>query len=116
MKPLVGDTKYLHDIRRTRRGGRWAIPVVLRRDPPPHLAQPSSRRPRPGDEWLDEVAVERAVRGREPVGRPLTRSERIAVVQRLTAAGSSDNDIARRLHVSKAELRRLRESIRQEAL
>lgn len=95
MKPLVGSTAAVHDIRRTRRGGKWAIPVVMHREPPPHLAQPRARKPRAEDTWVDEIAVERAIRQREPVGRPLTWAEKKEVARRLIAAGCSDNDVAR---------------------
>lgn len=95
MNPLVGSTAVIHDIRRTRRGAKWAIPVVLHRDPPAHLANPRARRPRADDTWFDEIAVERALRQREPVGRPLTWAEKKAVARALLAEGHSTNDVAR---------------------
>lgn len=96
MKPLVGSTATVHDIRRTKRVATWAIPVVLHREPPPHLATPRGRRrPRVDDTWFDEIAVERALRQREPVGRPLTWSEKKAVARHLLAEGYSTNEVAR---------------------
>lgn len=96
MKPLVGSTAAVHDIRNTRRGGRWAIPVVTHREPPPHLAQPRKpRQTRAKDSWFDEIAVERAIRQREPVGRALTWAEKQEVARRLIAIGLGSNEIAR---------------------
>jgi hypothetical protein len=48
-------------------------------------------------DFLDDVAIERACAG-DPVG--LTSAERAEAVARLTAAGVSANEIARRLRVT----------------
>ena len=110
MKPLVGSTPAIHDIRNTRRGGRWAIPVVTHREPPPHLTRTQRPMDAPGapyPEWVDEVAVERALRRREPVGRSLTRAERLAVARRLVAAGQGVNAIAQYTRCNNTEARSL---------
>lgn len=49
----------------------------------------------PEDGVFDEVAVERAMHG-DPV--PLAKGERVEVIRRLSARGSSDSAIAERLH------------------
>ncbi|GAA2773595.1 hypothetical protein GCM10010470_01630 [Saccharopolyspora taberi] len=95
MKPLVGSTAAVHDIRRTKRGGKWAIPVVTHREPPAHLTQGRTRKPRAQDTWCDEIAIERAIRQREPVGRALTWAEKQEVARRLLNQGFSTNDVAR---------------------
>ena len=110
MRPLVGSTPAIHDIRRTRRGANWAIPVVTHREPPAHLAQPRSikpRQPRAKDSWFDEIAVERALRQREPVGRALTWAEKREVARRLLRAGYSTNDVARCTRSNRTTLNQL---------
>jgi hypothetical protein len=52
----------------------------------------------PPERWVDEVAVDRAVAGRQ-VGRPLSDAEIAAAARRLDRQGLSPDAIAKRLHV-----------------
>lgn len=50
-------------------------------------------------DWVDDVAVQRAVRG-EGVGRPLSSAEKAATARRMRAAGAGHSLISIRLGLS----------------
>lgn len=54
---------------------------------------------RPAPDWVDEVAVERALQ-REPVGRPLTHAERIEVTRTLILRKVTVTEVRRYLRLS----------------
>ncbi|MGW1675969.1 hypothetical protein [Saccharopolyspora sp. NPDC002376] len=85
----------------------WASKWPLTASTTPHVARTGARRPRSTDNWFDEIAVERALRQREPVGRPLTWAEKKAVAVRLLTDGASANEIARRTRSNGTTLHRL---------
>lgn len=60
-----------------------------------------------GDEWVDWVVVHRAVTGREPVGRRLTRAEKREAARRLLAQGLTPTAITRHLRISGDTLTRV---------
>jgi hypothetical protein len=56
---------------------------------------------RPARDWVDEVAVERALR-RERVGRPLSHAERVIAARHIAAHGGGTSAICTRLRVNPA--------------
>jgi hypothetical protein len=56
---------------------------------------------RPARDWIDEVAIERALR-RERVGRPLTHAERVVATRHIAAHGGGTSAICTRLRVNPA--------------
>lgn len=62
----------------------------------------------PAANWVDEIAVERAILGREPVGRPLTAAERTEAFRRLADAGYNATQICERLGLSGSTYNKLK--------
>lgn len=60
----------------------------------------------PPPEWIDDVAMDRAYAGR-PVGRPLTRAERLVLACRVKSSGGGTKDVARVCKVNTQAARKL---------
>jgi hypothetical protein len=54
---------------------------------------------RPARDWVDEIAIERALK-RERVGRPLTHAERVHAARHIAAHGGGTSALCTRLRVS----------------
>lgn len=59
------------------------------------------------DDWVDPIAVERTLVGRDAVGRSLTRAERLAVAGRIRRDGGGAGQVARALSCNWAAARAL---------
>ncbi|RKT85623.1 hypothetical protein SAMN05421805_12774 [Saccharopolyspora antimicrobica] len=75
------------------------------------LANPQTA---PPDKWVDHIAVERILLGREPVGRPLSAAERAAAFPQLVDAGHTSTEICARLGISGSVYARMKRAYNAE--